>query len=96
MAYSSSRNERTEKRDRKEKRISTRRKPCRFCRDSELKVDYRNLKVLNEHFTERCKVVPRRMSGNCQFHQTRVVEAINRARHLALLPYTITHAIRDS
>jgi small subunit ribosomal protein S18 len=87
--------EKPEKRERKDRRISTRKKPCRFCRDSEIKFDFRSLKILNEFFSERCKVSPRRMSGNCQFHQTRVVEAINRARHLGLLPYTITHAVRD-
>lgn len=87
--------EKMEKRDRKERRVSVRQKPCRFCRDAEVKIDFRSLKILNDHFTERCKVVPRRMSGNCQFHQNRVVEAVNRARHLALLPYTITHAVRD-
>ncbi|MBU0506659.1 MAG: 30S ribosomal protein S18 [bacterium] len=72
-----------------------RKKFCRFCTDSENYIDFRRAKMLAEFLTERGKIVPRRVSGNCQFHQTRVVESIKRARHLALLPYTSQHVVRD-
>lgn len=80
-------------RDKKEKRIiSTRKKNCRFCADKELPIDYKLVRQLGAFLTERGKLVPRRVTGNCGFHQNRVVEAINRARVLAMLPYSITHA----
>lgn len=69
------------------------RKVCRFCVDSEKIIDYKRTKFLSSFLSDRCKIVPRRVSGNCQFHQRRLIEAIKRARHLALLPYTIRHAL---
>ncbi len=83
-----------EKRFEKKKTIA-RKRFCRFCCDTENLIDYRRPKMLADFLTERGKIVPRRVTGNCQFHQTQVVLSINRARHLALLPYTVTHAIRD-
>ena len=77
------------------KKLPARRRSCRFCVDSENVIDYKRCKMLADFLSERCKIAPRRMTGNCQFHQNRLVESIKRARHLALLPYTIVHAIRD-
>ena len=37
---------------------------------------------------DRAKILPRRMTGTCAMHQRQLTEAIKRARHLALLPYT--------
>ena len=42
--------------------------------------------------TERGKIIPRRISGNCAKHQRDVATAIKRARVLALLPYTVAPA----
>ena len=78
----------------KPKKIVTK-KTCRFCVDSENVIDYKRTKMLTHFLSERCKIISRRMTGNCKFHQTRVVESIKRARHLAMLPYTVTHVIRD-
>ncbi|HBF12712.1 MAG TPA: 30S ribosomal protein S18 [Deltaproteobacteria bacterium] len=79
--------------EKKEKRkISTRKKTCRFCTDKELIIDYKLARQLGYFLAERGKIVPRRTTGNCVFHQLRIVEAISRARVLALLPYTVTHA----
>ncbi|EKD51924.1 MAG: hypothetical protein ACD_62C00156G0001 [uncultured bacterium] len=77
------------------KKTSSRRKACRFCSDPENPLDFRRPKMLAGFLTEEGHIIPRRMTGNCQFHQTRLVEAIKRARHVALLPYTVNHAIRD-
>lgn len=77
------------------RRISTKSKPCRFCSDDALILDYKNPRLLGEYLSERGKLVSRRVTGNCRFHQTRLVESVSRARQLALLPYTVTHAVRE-
>ena len=63
-----------------------RRKVCRFCADSTLKLDYRDAKTLRLFISETGKMIPRRISGNCARHQRPLALAIKRARHLALLP----------
>lgn len=66
-----------------------RRKVCRYCADKNLKVDYKNAADLKYFITERGKIVPRRISGNCARHQREVATAIKRGRNVALLPYTV-------
>src|SRR5689334_8364451 len=66
-----------------------RRKVCRYCADKNLKVDYKNAADLKYFVTERGKIVPRRISGNCAKHQREVATAIKRGRNVALLPYTV-------
>jgi small subunit ribosomal protein S18 len=65
-----------------------RRKVCRFCADKTLKVDYKDQQALKYFLTERGKIIPRRISGNCAKHQREVATSVKRARMLALLPYT--------
>ncbi len=69
----------------------TRRKVCRFCADSNLKLDYRDAKTLRLFVTETGKIIPRRISGNCAKHQRPLAMAIKRARILALVPYSGQH-----
>jgi small subunit ribosomal protein S18 len=69
-----------------------RRKVCRFCADKTLKVDYKDQGQLKYFLTERGKIIPRRISGNCALHQRLVATAIKRARMLAILPYTVASA----
>ncbi len=69
-----------------------RKKVCRFCADKTAKVDYKDNGTLKFFVTERGKIIPRRISGTCALHQREVALAIKRARQLALLPYTISHA----
>ncbi len=66
-----------------------RRKVCRFCADKTLKVDYKDQGQLKYFLTERGKIIPRRISGNCALHQRQVAVAVKRARILAVLPYTV-------
>src|ERR1700674_1376539 len=66
-----------------------RRKVCRYCADHNLKVDYKNAADLKYFVTERGKIVPRRISGNCARHQREVATAIKRGRQVALLPFTV-------
>ncbi|MGE5838893.1 MAG: 30S ribosomal protein S18 [Deltaproteobacteria bacterium] len=65
-----------------------RRKVCRYCADSSLAIDYKDPRTLRLFTTERGKIIPRRISGNCAKHQRIVTMAIKRARNIALLPYT--------
>ena len=65
-----------------------RRKVCRFCADSSIVIDYKDPKMLRMFTTERGKIVPRRISGNCAKHQRVITVAIKRARNIALLPNT--------
>lgn len=65
-----------------------RRKVCRFCADKTLKIDFKDVKQLKYFVTERGKIIPRRIYGNCATHQRDITEAIKRARQIALLPYT--------
>jgi small subunit ribosomal protein S18 len=65
-----------------------RRKVCRFCADKAAKVDYKDQQALKYFLTERGKIIPRRISGNCAKHQREVATAVKRARMLAILPYT--------
>ena len=67
-----------------------RRKVCRFCADKALVIDYKDPQALKYFISERGKVVPRRISGNCALHQRKVTLAIKRARQIALLPFTVT------
>ncbi len=66
-----------------------RRKVCRFCADKALKVDYKDQGQLKYFLTERGKIIPRRISGNCAKHQREVATAVKRGRMLAILPYTV-------
>jgi small subunit ribosomal protein S18 len=78
---------------RRKRRTFQRRKVCRFCVDNELQIDYKDGKTLRYFVTERGKIVPRRISGNCAKHQRVLTTAIKRARQIALLPYTTIHTV---
>ena len=65
-----------------------RRKVCTFCVDKVETIDYKDVAKLRRHMSERGKILPRRMTGTCAAHQRELTEAIKRARHVALLPYT--------
>jgi small subunit ribosomal protein S18 len=65
-----------------------RKRVCRFCADKAAVIDYKDPQALKYFVTERGKVVPRRISGNCARHQRKVTLAVKRARNIALLPFT--------
>lgn len=73
---------------RKKKSFYRRRKVCRFCADKIDTVDYKDVRFLQNFVVERAKILPRRISGTCAKHQRIVQQAIKRARHIALLPFT--------
>lgn len=67
-----------------------RKRVCRYCADKVLTIDYKDPQALKYFISERGKVVPRRISGNCARHQRKVTLAIKRSRNIALLPFTVT------
>ena len=64
-----------------------RKKVCSFCVDKVESIDYKDVARLRRFISERAKILPRRVTGTCAFHQRELTVAIKRARHLALLPY---------
>lgn len=67
-----------------------RRKVCRFCADKSTFIDYKDPQSLKYFITDRGKIVPRRISGNCAKHQRVVALAVKRARNIALMPFAVT------
>ena len=65
-------------------------KVCRFCAAQELRIDFKDVRMLSSFLSERGKIVPSRITGTCQLHQRELTTAIKRARTVALLPYTVT------
>ncbi len=65
-----------------------RKRVCAFCIDKIESIDYKDGGKLRKYVTERGKILPRRISGNCAKHQRQLTTAVKRARHMALLPFT--------
>ena len=59
-----------------------------FCGDKNGEIDYKDVNKLKRYVSERGKILPRRITGNCAKHQRALTVAIKRARHIALMPYT--------
>jgi small subunit ribosomal protein S18 len=72
----------------RDKSRKAKKKVCNFCVDSVNMVDYKEVGKLRRFVTERGKILPRRITGNCARHQRQLTRAIKRARHVALLPFT--------
>jgi small subunit ribosomal protein S18 len=72
---------------RRRKQFYVRRKVCRFCVDAKLLINYKDTITLRQFITERGKIIPRRISGNCARHQRHLTRAIKQSRLLALMPY---------
>jgi len=65
-----------------------RKRVCSFCVDKVESIDYKETGRLRKYLTERGKILPRRISGNCAKHQRQLTIAIKRARNVALLPFS--------
>lgn len=66
--------------------IRKRKKVCVFCGKDNV-IDYKDTAKLKRYVSERGKILPRRITGNCAKHQRELTTAIKRARHLSLMPY---------
>ncbi len=64
-----------------------RKKVCQFCVDRAEYIDYKDVAKLKKYMTERSKILPRRVTGCCAYHQRELTTAIKRARQVALVPY---------
>ncbi|MFW6022852.1 MAG: 30S ribosomal protein S18 [Halanaerobiaceae bacterium] len=64
-----------------------RNKSCFFCANKDKEIDYKDIRTLQRHVTDRGKIVPRRITGTCAKHQRAITREIKRARAIALLPY---------
>lgn len=73
---------------RRERGRRPRKRVCSFCVEKLDSVDYKDVGRLRKYITERGKILPRRISGNCASHQRQVTLAIKRARNIALMPFT--------
>lgn len=62
---------------------------CFYCVEKTEKIDYKEVEKIRKYTSERGKIVPRRISGNCAKHQRQLTEAIKRARFMALLPFSL-------
>lgn len=71
----------------KKRRSFRRQKVCKYCVDKIDAVDFKDAKRLRSFMTDRGKITPRRISGNCALHQRQLATAIRRARSIALLPF---------
>ena len=69
------------------------RRTCRFCENKEIYIDYKDEKRLIRFISEQGKIIPKRITGTCAKHQRQLVQAIKRARHLALIPF-VSETIR--
>lgn len=68
-------------------RYPARKKPCKFCADKLGPIDYKDIPRLQKLTSERGKILPSRVSGNCAPHQRQLSRAVKRARHVALMPF---------
>ncbi len=71
-----------------QKQFYRRRKVCKFCVEKIDSINYKDTKLLSQFVPERAKILPRRISGVCSPHQRQLNDAIQKARSIALLPYT--------
>jgi len=83
--------ERSDKSDSQMRRrpMRRRKKVCVFCADKNKDIDYKDVNLLKRYISERGKILPRRITGNCAKHQRALTVSIKRSRHIALMPYTL-------
>lgn len=62
---------------------------CSFCVDKATGIDYKEIDKLRRYVSERGKILPRRITGNCARHQRMLTRAVKRARDIALMPYQV-------
>ena len=76
-------------RERRPRGRRPKRRVCAYCVDKVEHIDYKEVGRLQRFLTERGKILPRRVTGNCAKHQRAMTRAIKRARIVALLPFTV-------
>ena len=82
-------NEQRESAPMRRRPMRRRKKVCVFCADENQVIDYKDANLVRKYISERGKILPRRITGNCAKHQRALTVAIKRARHVALMPYVM-------
>jgi len=77
----------SKKRNAAKKERRPKRKICNFCAEKQNEIDYKDVTRLRKYISERGKILPRRISGNCAKHQRLLTVAVKRARVIAFLPF---------
>lgn len=77
----------TRRRERKGPGGGGRRKPCPFCKDKIVDVDWKDFGTLRRLMSDRGKIRSARITGCCRRHQAQLARAIKRSREVGLLPY---------
>jgi small subunit ribosomal protein S18 len=62
-------------------------KVCNFCADKVILIDFKDAQKLKRYLTDRGKILPRRITGTCAYHQRKLASAIKLSRQVALIPY---------
>ena len=70
--------------NRRSKRDVIIKRDCKLCVD-QIDIDFKQGDLLKKFMTERGKILPRRISGNCAKHQRQLATAIKRARTMLLV-----------
>ena len=65
-----------------------RKRTCRFCEEGTEYIDYKDDRFLRRFLNDRAKIITRRVTGTCAYHQRQLTTAIKRGGHLAMLPFT--------
>lgn len=71
-----------------QRRFKPRKRICSFCSNKIEVIDYKDVNTLKKYVTDKGKIMPRRISGNCSKHQRELTGAIKLSRQIALLPYS--------
>lgn len=66
-----------------------RKKVCRFCGEKGSSINFKDSEMVQKFLTEKGKIIPRRITGNCSKHQRTLARAIKRTRHSALIAFQI-------
>jgi small subunit ribosomal protein S18 len=64
-------------------------KVCNFCADRIILIDFKDSQKLRRYLTDRGKILPRRITGTCAYHQRKLAAAIKLSRHMSLVPYVM-------
>ena len=63
-------------------------KSCYFCVNNIDHIDYKDTETLEKFTNIYKKILPRKRTGVCSWHQKKLSRAIKRARIMALMPFT--------
>lgn len=82
--------ERRESGDRKSRQKFFKKKACKFCGEKINFIDFKDTDKIYKFLTEKGKIIPRRISGNCAKHQRKLARALKRSRHAAIVPFQMS------